>query len=121
MIALVLIAVGGAAGALLRFFCVHVVSNWTGNSWAIFVVNFAGCFAIGLLVGFLGHTQWFSEYGRPLLVIGILGGFTTYSTFSMDFLNFLQAGRFVMAGTYVLVTTFGCLLAAYAGYRIGIS
>ena len=116
-----LIAIGGAAGAVLRFLCVHWVSLWTGNSWATFVVNFVGCFAIGILIGSVGHMTWFNDYGRPLFVIGLLGGFTTYSTFSMDVLNLLQDGKMTMAVVYVLATTAGCLLSAFVGYRMGVA
>ncbi len=116
---LLLVGAGGAAGAMLRF----VLSAWIGVHhmfpWATLGINIAGSFAIGLLWGGWGHAEWFQQWGRLLLVVGVLGGFTTFSAFSMETLNLLQGGRLLAAAAYVAASLLACLAAVFAGERSG--
>ena len=113
------VALGGALGAVLRF----AVSSWVGVHhlfpWATLAINIAGSFAIGLLWGGFGHADWFQQWGRMLLVVGLLGGFTTFSAFSLETLTLMQAGRYVSGVLYVTGTVLACLLAVYLGERAG--
>ncbi len=92
------VALGGALGAVLRHLAVLAV----GFPFGTLVVNVAGSFAIGLL--------WVALAGRglagwaPLLMTGLLGGFTTFSAFSLDTLRLVEDGRIGAAGGYVLAS-----------------
>ena len=112
---LLAIAIGGACGAVLRYAAVSLVAWWGGHVWGTVLVNLVGSFAIGAIVASASDTTWFESFGRPLLVIGVLGAFTTYSAFSLDTIHLYDAGRSLMALTYVVTTVAGCLLAAKAG------
>ena len=109
------IAIGGASGAVLRYAIVSLVGWWGGHVWGTFLVNLVGSFAIGAIVASVFDTSWFESFGRPFLVVGVLGAFTTFSAFSLDAIQLYDAGRGVLALSYVVATVAGCLLAAKAG------
>ena len=92
------VAVGGAAGAVARW----GVSLWlarpgVGFPWATLVVNAAGCLAIGVVMGWLTHTESSTGVGREVVrlgvAVGMLGGLTTFSTFGYETLSLAQQGR----------------------------
>ncbi|MEQ8484059.1 MAG: fluoride efflux transporter CrcB [Pseudomonadales bacterium] len=112
------VAAGGALGAVARF----LISTWLflpGRfPWATLAINIAGSLAIGVLWG-IGHSQpWFEQWGRYLLVVGLLGGFTTFSAFSIETAALLESGRHAQALGYVLASVIGCVLMALIGQRI---
>ena len=110
------VAAGGACGALLRY---AVQSAAAGSlPWGTFLVNVAGCLGIGALLAAFSASPWFEAVGRPFLVFGVLGAFTTFSAFSADTLVLYEQGRFGWALAYVLGTVATCLLAAYVGFRL---
>ena len=111
------VAAGGACGAILRY-CVQVLTPGTEFPWGTLVVNIAGCLAIGLAIGAFAGATWFEDVGRPFLVAGVLGGFTTFSAFSVDAVLLWEQGRVVSTVVYVLSSVACCLLAAALGYRI---
>jgi fluoride exporter len=116
--ALFWVAAGGALGAIARF----LVSTWLFMPgrfpWATLAINIAGSLAIGLLWG-VGQTQpWFENWGRYLLVVGVLGGFTTFSAFSIETAALMESGRHVQALAYVLASVIGCVLMALLGQRL---
>lgn len=119
MTLLLTIAVGGALGSVGRF----LVSTWVQHQfsprfpWATFLVNMTGSFLIGIAFG-LGDAGRYSGDTLTFLVAGVLGGFTTFSTFSVENLRLLEDGRtgaFVFNVVYQLL---GGLLLAIAGYRL---
>ena len=114
-----LVALGGATGAVLRYLLSALIGAHHLFPWATLAINIAGSFAIGLIWGGFGHTDWFQQWGRILLVIGLLGGFTTFSAFSLETLNLLQGGRMLAGFSYVAASMLGCLLAVYLGERAG--
>ncbi len=116
---LLVVAVGGATGAVLRYLLSALIGAHHLFPWATLAINIAGSFAIGLLWGAFGLTEWFQQWGRMLLVIGLLGGFTTFSAFSLETLNLLQGGRLMAACGYVIASLVGCLCAVYIGERAG--
>lgn len=112
------VTLGGGLGALARF----LVSNWLflpGRfPWATLAINIAGSFAIGLLWGIGQQQAWFENWGRYLLVVGVLGGFTTFSAFSLETAALAENGRYLQALGYVLASAFGCVLMALLGQRL---
>ncbi|WP_417308817.1 fluoride efflux transporter CrcB [Devosia sp.] len=119
MNAYLLVGLGGALGAMGRF----GVGNWIGPLRSGFplptlVVNFLGSLAMGLLIGFLVRTtpQHQSEI-RLFLAVGVFGGFTTFSSFSLDAITLVERGNFGLAGLYVI----GSVLLGLAGLWAGMS
>ena len=114
---MLLVAAGGACGALLRY-AVQTGTASLSLPWGTFVVNVAGCLAIGALLAAFSETAWFEALGRPFLMIGLLGAFTTFSAFSADALLLYENGRFGWALAYVLGTVCACLVAAHLGFKL---
>lgn len=116
--AMLWVALGGALGALGRF----AISTWLFMPgrfpWATLAINIAGSFAIGLLWGLGQQQAWFDNWGRYLLVVGVLGGFTTFSAFSLETAALMESGRHAQALTYVLASVVACVLMALLGQRL---
>ena len=112
------VALGGSLGALLRFMLATWFATPDRFPWTTLVINIAGSFGIGLLWG-LGQSQpWFEQWGRYLLVVGLLGGFTTFSAFSLENVAMLDAGRYLQSLVYVLTSVLVCVVAAWTGLRL---
>lgn len=110
---LLLIASGGAAGAVLRYTISGLVQRMTHGTFPIgtLVVNVAGCFAIGCLGGYFASPQLVRAEYRPFIMIGILGAFTTFSTYGWETLQLLSSGRWGAVMLNVVMSN-GCGLAA---------
>lgn len=113
MNAVLAVALGGACGSVLRYACGLLVQQ----PWATLLVNLAGSFLIGACVYLLPAGS--NPLLRLALVTGILGGFTTFSAFSMDSWLLLQQGQWGQALTYVGASLFGGLLTCAAGVWAG--
>lgn len=113
-----MVALGGAAGAVSRFLLGVGLASFVPGPWPTLVVNLLGSLVIGVVIGALTGTEWFESWGRFLLVTGLLGGFTTYSAFAMDAVILIGEGRWWSAGSYMITTAVGCVLAAWLGVRI---
>jgi fluoride exporter len=115
------IGAGGALGALLRYASVVGVQHLLGSAhrwpWGTLVVNVVGSFAAGALVGWLSSIASPPSMARPFLMVGVLGGFTTFSAFSVESLGMLQAGRFSAVLVYALASVVGCVVAALIGFK----
>jgi len=114
------VAAGGAVGCVLRFYAASwVVAHWPRHYYlATLTVNMLGCLLIGLLSGlFLLRTDLPLEL-RTGLTVGLLGGLTTFSSFSLEMLNMLEHGRLAEAMTYLLCSVLGGLLAAWLGLTL---
>lgn len=118
---LALVALGGALGALSRYLVSALATRWLGGgfAWGTAIVNIAGCFAIGVAAGFLERSVlprglWL------LLVTGFLGGFTTFSTFSLETLQALQGGFTLKALVSIAANTAGGLAACAGGLSIAL-
>lgn len=115
-----IVGFGGALGGIARFWLSSTVNRWLGGvfPWGTLVVNVSGSFAIGLLTASLpnastGSTPWLA------LAVGILGSYTTVSSFSLETLTLLRNGQLVQAGLNVAVSPGLCLGAATLGYVSG--
>lgn len=117
---LLVIAAGSAAGGVLRYLATHVVQHWTGFHFPIgtLVVNVTGCFAIGVLVALFGSGREHPNLLEMGLIVGLLGGFTTFSAFARETINLFVAGRAVAAIGYVLASNLVGFLAVIAGLRL---
>jgi CrcB protein len=111
-----LIAVGGAAGALLRYLVGGAVQRTSAGGFPIgtMFVNVSGCFLIGILLRQFMNMQLSPEL-RALLIVGFCGGFTTFSTFSAETLGLIEGGEYGRATSYVILTVVLCLSATFMG------
>jgi CrcB protein len=122
---LLLVILGGAAGCAARYSVAHWLNPgpvtgdapFQGFPTGTLAVNLIGCLAIGLTAGWLqasgnaNATAW-----RALLIAGVLGGFTTFSSFGMETVNMLRNGQMPMAAAYVLASNLGGVALAWAGF-----
>lgn len=112
-----LIALGGAAGAAARHAIASRIGPGSGAGfpWGVFVVNVSGCALMGAL-GAAFATIWTErEQWRAALVIGVLGGYTTFSAFAWDALRLWRDGHQAQAALYVAGTNAACLLGVWLG------
>jgi len=112
----VLAALGGALGALGRWGLTEALPHSPGAwPWATLLENLLGCLLIGTLLAVLLARFPDSPWLRPFLAVGVLGGFTTYSTFAVDIVRLAEAGHEGLAVGYVLVSVLGGVAAVLAG------
>ena len=109
------VAVGGVVGVLARFGIGRLTLHHEALLGSTVAINVVGSFLLGLLVA--GH--WFGRDLREGLGVGFLGGFTTFSTFSVQAVLEVEAGEPGRAITYVVTSVLGGLVAATAGYALG--
>ena len=117
---IVLLALAGAVGTLLRAGCTTLATKvlGVGFPWGTLAVNVAGSLAFGLLVG-LARTRGTITVGlETILLIGLMGGFTTFSSYAFQSMEMLTGGRAVQAVAYVVVTNVAALVAVWLGLRI---
>src|SRR5918998_602353 len=103
-----LVALAGALGVLARY----GLGNAVESIWTIVAINVAGSFALGVLVG----SEWGSEQARTALGAGFLGGFTTFSTFSVQVVQDVDAGEPLRALAYVAASVVLGIMAAAVGF-----
>ncbi|WP_174801411.1 fluoride efflux transporter CrcB [Martelella limonii] len=116
-----IVAIGGGLGASCRYlvgvFAVRAIGH--GFPWGTFIVNVVGSLLIGLLVEAVARLLNQSADMRMFLVTGFLGGFTTFSSFSLDAMNMIERGDYAPAAIYVGSSVILGLLAVFAGLAIG--
>lgn len=114
----VLLATAGAAGTLVRAGCTAVATRLWGPAfpWGTLAVNVMGSFAFGAIWA-LARARHLPPGTDSILLVGLVGGFTTYSTFAFQSLDLLQTGRTAAAVAYVMATNVLGLAAVWAGLR----
>jgi CrcB protein len=110
-----MVAVGGVLGVLSRYGLTRLTLHQDSLLWMTAAINISGCFLLGLLTA----TSWFSRDVREGLGVGFLGGFTTFSTFSVQAVLEVDAGEPGRAIAYLTISVLGGLAAATAGYVLG--
>ncbi|MET0313357.1 MAG: fluoride efflux transporter CrcB [Hansschlegelia sp.] len=120
MIPALLVALGGALGSVARYF-VNVGTARAfglGFPWGTLTVNVVGGFVMGLLAALLAAKGGSNEL-RVFLLTGILGGFTTFSAFSLDAVTLWERGEAGLAGTYVAASILVSIAALFGGLALG--
>lgn len=120
MNAVLMVALGGAMGAVGRHLVGVAIGQWWGPSypWATFAVNAAGSFVLGVLAGLMALVWSPSFELRAFLVVGLLGGFTTFSAFSLDVVLLMERGRLDLAALYLLSTVCVSVGGLFVGLRL---
>ena len=109
------VAVAGAAGVLARYGIGRATLHSEALIWSTVGINLLGSFLLGLLTA----SDWFSRDAREAIGVGFLGGFTTYSTFSVQVVLETDGGRTGTAIAYLAVSVIGGIACAVAGYALG--
>ena len=116
-----LVAAGGALGTLLRFatgrLAIHLLGP--GTVWGTFFVNVTGSFALGFFLAYALQRNGISGDVRAMVAIGLLGGYTTFSTLSYDTIRLLESGELTRAGINIAANLAVGLAAAYLGILSG--
>jgi len=117
---LAVISVGGVLGSLARWGVAVAVPRSTSASFPLgtLTVNLVGCLAMGGLMVAVLEVAPPSRYLRPFLGTGVLGGFTTFSTYALDLVNLVETGHPVVAATYLFSSLFGGLAAVWLGAEL---
>jgi CrcB protein len=115
-----LIALGGAIGSVSRYALGRAVQGMVHHNFPLgtLVVNVSGCLLIGVLAKFFMGSQTDLPL-RATLMIGFCGGFTTFSSFTLESLALVQGGEWARAALYVALSMVVCLVATAAGFAIG--
>lgn len=118
---LVLVSVGGAGGAVVRWLLSSFInSHWQSSfPWATLCINLLGSGAFGLIYAWsAAHEQW-REPARMFLLMGFMGAFTTFSTFSFETFRLFESGKAAMALANIIGSVVFCLLGTWAGLSAG--
>ncbi len=116
-----LVFFGGGLGSVVRF----TLGKWINSlhqqhfPWGTFVVNAIACLAVGFMIGLADHKEIISPNARIFWVIGFCGGFSTFSTFSVETINLFQNGFTVSSILYISASVLICIVATYSGLLIG--
>ena len=125
MLAYLWVAIGGALGIMARYGIGGIVSDKFGQTfpWGTLVVNVSGSFIIGFLGALTTPEGKMSPQSRvfttQLLITGVCGGYTTFSSFSLQTLNLLRDREWLYAGGNILLSVLLCMIAVWLGYLLG--
>ena len=124
MMAYVWIAIGGALGSVARYWFSGVVGRHFGETfpWGTLLVNVSGSLAIGILAGLAepGGRRFVGPTARQFLMYGVCGGYTTFSSFSLQTLELARDGDWFKAGANATGSVALCLVGVWLGYAVGL-
>lgn len=112
-----LVGIGGSIGSMLRYAAVLLLKN-KPFPYATYCVNIAGSFIIGIVTGYALKNATFNNEWRLFVATGIFGGFTTFSSFSLESMQLLQQNRVGMASLYILASMAVGILATFSGWTL---
>jgi CrcB protein len=114
------VAIGGALGACLRYFLINQTQLLMGKDfpYGTLLVNIVGSFCIGAIYAWLTSVSEFHDAVRPLIIVGLLGSLTTFSTFSFDTVLLLQSSQWVKAGINIILNVTCCLCVTWVALHI---
>lgn len=114
------IALGGALGALSRYYLSVAVERFNAGAFPLgtFTVNVLGSLLIGAFFVLFMEKLHLVDTWRPVVIIGFLGALTTFSTYSLDALLLIQQGNYNTAFLYIISSVLVCLLAAFTGMQL---
>lgn len=117
---LLLVLLGGGFGSIARYLLSYFFTknNAINFPWATFIANSVGCLIIGLLFGYIQKNNLQNETLKLLLITGFCGGFTTFSTFSLENIQFIQNQNYNLAIIYTLSSILVGFLAVIIGFKI---
>jgi CrcB protein len=117
---LILVAIGGASGSVLRYLIHFIVSKKSFSTfpYQTFAVNIIGCLLIGILVGYFSRFQNENESLKLILITGFCGGFTTFSAFGLENVTFIQNQNYQLALLYTSLSLILGILAVSLGIFI---
>jgi CrcB protein len=114
-----IVALGGAIGTVARYWLSGVVAQMVGETfpWGTLLINVTGSFVIGFFAALTGPDGrvFVGATGRQFVMVGICGGYTTFSAFSLQTLNLLNDGEYAYASAYIVASVVLCLLAVWIG------
>jgi CrcB protein len=117
--AYLLAAIGGALGALARWGLSEAIPSPGGWPVATLLVNLSGCFLLGVLLGIISSRSPEPAWVKPFLGVGVLGGYTTYSTFAVELVLLVDADALGLAVGYLLLSVVGAVVAVATGAVTG--
>jgi CrcB protein len=122
MLNYLLVALGGALGSVARYGASGLVARWFGESfpWGTLLVNVTGSFVIGLVATLTSTDgRWLASPGlRTFIMVGICGGYTTFSSFSLQTLSLARDGQWLYAGFNIIGSVTLCLIFVWLGHVI---
>jgi CrcB protein len=115
------VALGGALGASARYLLDHAIEQWSFSifPWATFTINLTGCFLIGVITEALVDRHHLPAWLRIGLVVGVIGGYTTFSTFAQESLTLLESRDIAVSLFYVVGSVTAGIAFVYLGALAG--
>jgi len=119
------IGIGSAIGGMARYWCSGFMARLIGETfpWGTFTVNVVGSFIIGFFATLTGPDGrvYASSLARQFVMVGICGGYTTFSSFSLQTLSLMNDGEWFLAGANIGLSVLCCMLAVWAGHFVAAS
>ncbi|HEX5471687.1 MAG TPA: fluoride efflux transporter CrcB [Lacipirellulaceae bacterium] len=119
------IAIGSALGGIARYSCSGAIAHMIGETfpWGTLIVNIIGCFIIGFFATLTGPDGriFVSSIARQFVMVGFCGGYTTFSSFSLQTLNLIDNGEWLLAGGNIAGSVLLCMAGVWAGHALAAS